>query len=310
MNPLFAERKGLFNIASNVLNITDDSIKIDWESLSLDRSTPNWEIHPILWYGIDKGLIPQPPEQTIKKLRETYLVIKATVTLQDLLLEEILHKAEHKGIKVCLLKGIRLARDYYPDIGLRPTGDLDILVRPHSIRGMEEIFKEMGALFESSQKAHKRYIFPQANETVVEIHHRLINTKSMLQRIFFPSDFLQTLPWDEMRATEKGYLNLPIWFEYSYLHLHALKEGYKSLKWIIDIKLMDAVEKTDKGHVYCRFISNAKAMTCDISALLLGKKSRSEKRGLLWEKAVLAGAVGNAGRRERLLMATACSITV
>jgi len=308
MNYLFEERKGLFKIALNVLNITDNSSEINWDTLSLERLTPNWEIHPILWYGIEKRILPFPAEKIARKLRETYLIVKATARLQNLLLEEILQRSWQAGIEICLLKGIRLSREYYPDIGLRPTGDIDILVKHSSKRSVDKIFKEIGAVFESRQGAHDRYVFPEADGTVVEIHFRLINTKSILQRIFFPANFLEKIPWDEMTAMKEGGLKLPNWFEHDYLHLHALKEGYKSLKWVIDIALMDAGDKKKKAPAKSRFISNARAMTYDIGGLLMGQKNYPDKRGPLWDKAVSAGATGNAGRWHRLLMAMACGI--
>ena len=105
----------------------------------------------------------------------------------------------------------------------------------------------MGAVLDGSQSAHDRYIFPDENEVVVEAHFRLINIESILQRIFFPLDFLEKIPWEEMLSMPEGGLRLPTWFEYNYLHLHALKEGYKSLKWIIDIALIDAMEEKDEN---------------------------------------------------------------
>lgn len=309
MDRLFKERQCLFKAALKILNITDCSLEIDWDILAGDTLTPNWEIHPILWYGIERGILPSPPDEINKRLRETYLVIEANARLQSLILEEILQRAWEKGIEICLLKGSWLSREYYPDIGLRPSGDIDILVKDSSRRAVEEIFKEMGAVFDGSQGAHDRYIFPEVNEIVVEAHFRLINIESILQRIFFPLDFLEKIPWEEMLSMPEGGLRLPTWFEYNYLHLHALKEGYKSLKWIIDIALMDAREEKDENSVESRFISNARAMMHDISSLLLGEGGYPDRRGFLWKKSVQAGVRGNATRSKRLLMAMACSTT-
>jgi len=309
MDRLFKERQGLFKAALKTLNITDCSLEIDWNSLAGDTRTSNWEIHPLLWYGVNKGILPSPPDKIGKRLRETYLVVKANARLQGLILEEILQRASKKGIDICLLKGTWLSKEFYPDIGLRPTGDIDILVKDSSRRLVEEIFKKMGAVFDGSQGAHDRYIFPEVNDVVVEVHFRLINIESILQRIFFPLDFLDKIPWEGMLSMPGGGLRLPAWFEYDYLHLHALKEGYKSLKWIIDIALIDAREEKDKNSVESRFISNARAMMHDISSLLSGKGNYGNRGGFLWKKSVQAGVRGNATRSKRLLMAMACSTT-
>jgi hypothetical protein len=306
MNRLFKERQCLFKAALKILHITDVPLEIDWNSLAADKFTPNWEIHPLLWYGIEKGILPSPPEKISKRLRETYLVIGATARLHDLLLEEILHRASEKGVEICLLKGARLSREFYPDRALRPTGDIDILVKDSARKGVEEVFKEMGAVFEGSQGAHDRYIFPEAYEALLEVHFRLINIESILQRIFFPINFLDKIPWEEMINMKEGGLRLPAWFEYNYLHLHALREGYKSLKWIIDIALMEATYSEEKDPTDDRFISNARAMTHDIGLLLSGERSYPDRSGFLWKKSVRDGVMGNATRWQRLLMSMVC----
>jgi hypothetical protein len=309
MNQILEERQHLFRAALKILNITDCYLETDWNKLVGNPLTPNWEIHPILWYGTEKEILPFPPENIVKSLKETYLVIKANAKLQNLILEEILQRAWEKGIEICLLKGNWLSREYYPDIALRPTGDIDLLVKPSSKKGVDKIFRELGAIFEGSQGAHDRYMLPDANDVIVEVHFRLINKESVLQRLSFPIDFLEKIPWEEMISMPGGGLRLPIWYEYDYLHLHALREGYKSLKWIIDIALIDAGEEIGKYPVKSRFISNARTMMYNISSLLLGEISYPKHSGFLWKKSITAGARGEATRLERLLMTMACTTT-
>jgi hypothetical protein len=289
--------------------IKDYALEIDWYRLIGDKVSDNWEIYPILFHGINRGVLPSPPAEIKSKLKQTYFTLKANAKMQFILIDEILQKAHERGIKVCLLKGAVLSKKYYPDITLRPMGDIDILVRDESRSNIGKILNKMGAYFESSQGSHDRYVFPEAYDTVVEVHFRLINTESILQRIFFPSYFLDKIPWEDMSEMENGGFRLPFSFEYDYLLLHALKEGYKSLKWMIDMALMDnAFKNREKNEVHGKFITNARAIMHDITSILTGEKSYAGLGGCLWRKAVRDGVIGRAGKWERLWLAMSCAI--
>jgi len=54
---------------------------------------------------------------------------------------EIFHKA---GIKVILFKGSHLAQFVYQDIGVRPMGDIDVLVKKGDLQKAEELLLQMG----------------------------------------------------------------------------------------------------------------------------------------------------------------------
>ena len=241
-------------------------------------------------------------------LKETYLVLQANAKIQFILMDEILKKARQKGVMVCLLKGLAITREFYPDIALRPMSDIDFLIPKSSRIVIGETLKEMGAVFESDQGGHDRYVFPQAYDTVVEVHFHLFNTKNILQRIFFPSETFNNIPWEKMVEMEDGGLRLPLQLEYDYLQLHALKDGYKSLKWLVDTALMDSRKQEANNNITCRFLTNAKLMMHDITSTLIGEKNNIAQASLLWRKSVRDGAIGKARRWERLLMAIACTM--
>jgi hypothetical protein len=56
----------------------------------------------------------------------------------------VLNELKQKNIKIILRKGVVLAKLLYKDIGLRPMGDIDILVHPEDWLEIDNILKENG----------------------------------------------------------------------------------------------------------------------------------------------------------------------
>ena len=302
-------RQLLLKASFKVLGIKDCPIEIDWEKLGDDIFNNDRDIQPILWHGIKQGILPSPSEEFVSRLNKSQLNMRANLLIQNSLIDEMLQKALQKGVLVCLLKGSVLSRVYYPDETLRPMCDIDILIKDNHREATREILKEMGAIFIGSHWAHERYIFPKLNNILVEVHTHLINIELIFQRIFFPTKFLEKIPWDKMVEMEGGGLRLPLSFEYDYLHLHAFKEGYYYLKWLIDIALIDKKQNENKDSKN-RFMKNVRHMTHDIiSNLLCEAREVNHKKSFLWKNAVHCGAKGTFRKKEKLLMAIVCAIS-
>lgn len=304
------DRKFLLKAAFTALGIRDFSDEIDWSGMTDELFAISWEVHPILWYGIKEGVLPQPAEKYAEVLEKYQLTLRANSVIINSLIDEILHKAEQTGIKICLLKGVSISREYYPEPTLRPMCDIDILIEEGSKKGVDNILKGMGAVFIDSHHAHKRYIFPKTNEIVVEAHTHLINTDLIFQRIFFPEHYLEDVPWSRMIKTDEGGFKLPLSFEYDYLNLHALKEGYARLKWLIDIALIDSINNRIEKNNRSRFTKNVRDLTNDIIRLLIENDYIDNNKCLFWRNAVQVGSHGKARRWEKLLMAAVCAATI
>ena len=302
------ERQLLLKAAFRALSLRDLPLEMSWEYITQEMDSPNWEIYPILWYGVKNERLSEPPPATGQALEYIYLLSEANSQMQILLLDNILLEAENKGLMVCLLKGVLFLKELYPDIALRPMGDIDILVPDHSKKEMRKILEDFGGVYKTFQGTHERYVFHDLYDTVIEVHFRLVNIENTLQRFLFPSDFLNEIPWDVMVDKKSAGLRLPFDVEYNYHILHALKEGFKSLKWIIDKELIDAQSDTANVTIHNRFIDNARTMIQDVTAVLIGEKKIDDLNHLFWHKSVQHAALGKAGKWERLLMAIACYV--
>ncbi len=302
------ERRFFLKVAFTALDIKDFSEKIDWDLLTNEFFESGWETHPIIWYGIKEGTLPPLSERYCEILEAEQLSLRANNIVIDAIIDELLLKAEHSGVEVCLLKGASVSRTYYPDPTLRPMGDIDILIKECANKATIDIIEKMGAIFLDEHKAHKRYIFPDTHEIIIEIHTHLINTELLFQRIFFPENYLENIVWDKMVKIEEGGFKLPLEFEYNYLNLHALKEGYARLKWLIDIALINSKYSNTENENCNKFTKNVNAITNDIILYLTDEDFFDEKQHYLWETAVKRGASGRMKRLEKLLMAVICSI--
>jgi Uncharacterised nucleotidyltransferase len=85
---------------------------------------------PLLYWSIGRGAAHLTPEDAARHLHQAYVSsAKRTLFLTVNLAELILHFDEER-IPVIALKGPPLAEWLYPDPALRPSFDLDLLIRP------------------------------------------------------------------------------------------------------------------------------------------------------------------------------------
>ncbi|MFH0900951.1 MAG: nucleotidyltransferase family protein, partial [Pseudomonadota bacterium] len=81
-----------------------------------------------IWRAVDRTLI--------RGLASAALLAKT--------LEEVLILASEAGIRVVVLKGLPLAERLYPAIGLRPSGDLDLLVARADVERLGSLLNRIG----------------------------------------------------------------------------------------------------------------------------------------------------------------------
>lgn len=123
---------------------TDDLLfATNWEIL-IQQAQENG-VAPLLYWNLSKsGKLAQIPAFAGNALRESYAAswMNNQQILQEL--EHISKVFHEEGIPIVLLKGACFALTIYPDIGLRPMGDLDILVPKASLAQAVQLAQSVG----------------------------------------------------------------------------------------------------------------------------------------------------------------------
>lgn len=161
----------------------------DYESFDWDRvykKSIQWRIAPLLYKILEK-LIKSPlkncpplegagggqiPKHFIEKIKVKYLItcVANSAIYKDLAeISEVFGKA---GIPFILLKGSHLAQFVYKDIGLRPMGDIDILVKKEDLSKAEELLLQMGYTHPVETKSHLHlpYFVHSKKMKALEVH--------------------------------------------------------------------------------------------------------------------------------------------
>ena len=136
-----------------------DFSALDLQSMNWDtvyKKSTEWNIAELLYKIIKKQAsflktlnIPKPFLETmrLKYFMSCLAYDSMFKSLYEVL--EVFHKA---GIKVILLKGSHLAQFVYQDIGVRPMGDIDILVRKEDLSKAEELLLQMEYYYQDERK--------------------------------------------------------------------------------------------------------------------------------------------------------------
>lgn len=154
----------------------------DWRSLC--QAAVRQRVAPLLHWSLQDD-----PEQFPHPVREflahQYYQTCAYNQLYFHELDALLERFSREGLPVILLKGAALARSLYPDPGLRPMKDLDLLVHPADLERAVALAGELGYRqegpeitpgFERRFSNHK-VLFKQPSRLIcLELHWRLMGT--------------------------------------------------------------------------------------------------------------------------------------
>lgn len=100
-------------------------------------------VAPLLVHRLNRWSLSLPARAQAKLLaaRSASVTRQQSIMLQ---LTEILDAAQKAAIDVLVLKGAYLTAHVYPEPGLRPMNDIDILVRPNQLAAMEDVLSGLG----------------------------------------------------------------------------------------------------------------------------------------------------------------------
>lgn len=115
--------------------------RIDWENF----------LKLVAYHGLSprayrrlKGFEVQIPADVYQRLHQGYLASVANNLRLSHWMDKVLSGFHREGIQVIPLKGIYLAEALYGDIGLRPSSDIDLLVREEDLGRVQNLLQMLG----------------------------------------------------------------------------------------------------------------------------------------------------------------------
>jgi hypothetical protein len=168
----------------------------------------------------------QIPNDIMTQLRSHYIESLARNMLLFDELNRVLKAFNEAGIEVIVLKGAALAETVYPDIALRPMGDVDLLIKMVNQEKCFTLLREIG--YKDVQENHRiRLLHHSFAKTLtgdhikIEIHHRLAKdeifmTNFDLEEVFFHG-------------------HIPLEYHIVYLSWHAVHHSFARILWLCDL---------------------------------------------------------------------------
>src|SRR5581483_7707204 len=98
----------------------------DWNRLVLVAEAHG--LAPLVYSHLATSGLPVPLN-ALRSLRGLYIRHRKAARIRTRVLEQILSEFDDAEVECLVLKGAALAHLIYPDVALRPMGDLDLLVK-------------------------------------------------------------------------------------------------------------------------------------------------------------------------------------
>ena len=148
-----------------------------WEEISAQAEVQG--VAPLLYVHLKAAKV-QLPVATKRELQGLYLQHRRANQIRMRVLRDILAAYDAVKIQALVLKGAALSQLVYPEPGLRPMSDLDILVPEYRLRRAQRVLTELGfnAPAPCSPTLPHRHLSAATLRTdglvvQVELHHRL-----------------------------------------------------------------------------------------------------------------------------------------
>lgn len=169
-----------------------------------------------------------------------------------------IRELKSKTIEFAVLKGLYLAFSVYPDAGLRPMADLDLLVRRSDLDKISEILISLGYV-ELSPAPQREYgcdaTFYNRDKGYIDIHWDLCQYERFKKILNITDDFWQRTCEFSLDGTPARTLSIEDHILYISLH-HALVHVFKEVNGIYDLfyliqgKILDWENIIDKASDY------------------------------------------------------------
>ena len=200
---------------------------IDW--IRIETIAAEEGVIGILYKNLkDSGI----PQSTLASFKDYYLSIAVRNIININALEQIEEALRSEKIEVMTLKGASLLITIYPDIGMRPMGDLDLMVRPGERARFVNLLYSLGYK-EDPLFPH----FFNKDRVVIDLHTHALNIDRIASRAdLFPTGmepvWSKSIPWKEnyqwlRRPDEVDNILL--------LSQHSMKHSFSKVIWLVDI---------------------------------------------------------------------------
>jgi hypothetical protein len=253
----------------------------EWASVA-ELAHPH-RLGPLVFTHVSEtGLLESVPPAVQEQLRMAYrsaLVMNRTLEIEG---ERALTKLAEHRIDAMMLKGVTLARRFYPALPLRPTSDIDLLVRPqqamsaiHALamlgyrahRGSEHLTSRHALRFQEMRLSNDRSV-------TVELHTTLVRSPSYRKSLSLREVWKRS---GYCPVNGRPVRCLDVCDELTYLCLHyAVQHHAERLCWLTDIAQIFETTRDDWDQA--TFIDHAIVartalpvfMTLDAAASTLG----------------------------------------
>ena len=118
--------------------------------------------------GLDRTLPAQYGANLVSDYRRTL----ATNTQLMHALGQVLPALAEAGVRPIAFKGILLANVYYPDLGTRPMGDIDLLIRPEESSVTSQAFTALGFEPHGDYDLDGAVYFRNSSGVIFDVHTR------------------------------------------------------------------------------------------------------------------------------------------
>ncbi|RPI78759.1 MAG: hypothetical protein EHM45_05415 [Desulfobacteraceae bacterium] len=184
--------------------------------------------------------IPLPIKSVFEKTYETALVLNLS-NLQ--VIEQLEQFCLKEHIEVMTLKGLSLLDQVYPQIGLRPMADIDLMIRPDDRSRFETLLNQWGY----RRSAPLARLFNKGHSTI-DLHTHALNIDRIAGRVLLFPKGMDPI-WDHAQPWKPGFRfvkkpNKPD--NLLLLSQHFMKHSFSKLIWLVDIyRLLQSFEKQD-----------------------------------------------------------------
>lgn len=173
------------------------------------------------------GAAKQLPADVQTRLSRDQVVSAANTMFYEAALAEVTQLFRAAGIPLAAYKGIPLARQLYGDAALRPTGDIDVMVRPDDIARARALLEANGWTFQRAWEIHHNYSKEFWDKAVIlEVHW----VSQRAGEYHLPPERF----WEECREGAEGWEFSPE-MTLLIITLHAARHSFVPYRQLVDI---------------------------------------------------------------------------